>query len=400
MTSAGEKDPLKSQAILTVRVETRSHRLRNQMEGIVASVGGLRVKSIDEKGGCDLFIVDSDEQNKELKFVNNIISSGVAREVFLTSQDKSPDILIEAMRVGVKEFIPQPIQEEDLRIALLKFKARAEKETAKVATAPARKGKIINVLGSKGGVGTTTVAVNLATGLAGTQGVRSVALLDMNLLYGEIPLFLGIDPTFDWMELAKNISRLDATYLMSTLHKHPCGVHVLPSPSKLIDESKITPQIIEQLLRLMHSMFDYVVIDGGQSFDEVSKMIMRMSDKVMLVTLLSLPCLINVKRLRSAFLDLGYPSEEKVEIIVNRFHKNSIVSLEEAEKNLEKKFIWTIPNDYQTTMSAINQGKPVMSLKNESPLIKNFLDFASIISGKSKAKKEGFSWFGHRRDKK
>jgi len=370
------------------------------MEGIVASVGGLRVKSIDEKGGCDLFIVDSDEQNKELKFVNNIISSGVAREVFLTSQDKSPDILIEAMRVGVKEFIPQPIQEEDLRIALLKFKARAEKETAKVATVPARKGKIINVLGSKGGVGTTTVAVNLATGLAGTQGVRSVALLDMNLLYGEIPLFLGIDPTFDWMELAKNISRLDSTYLMSTLHKHPCGVHVLPSPSKLIDESKITPQIIEQLLRLMHSMFDYVVIDGGQSFDEVSKMIMRMSDKVMLVTLLSLPCLINVKRLRSAFLDLGYPSEEKVEIIVNRFHKNSIVSLEEAEKNLEKKFIWTIPNDYQTTMSAINQGKPVMSLKNESPLIKNFLDFASIISGKSKAKKEGFSWFGHRRDKK
>lgn len=391
---------MESQSILTVRVETRSHRLRNQLEGIIASVGGLRVKSMDEKGGCDLFIVDSDEENKKLKFVNNIIASGVAREVFLTSQDKSPDLLIEAMRAGVKEFIPQPIQEEDLRITLLKFKARAEKEMGKAAAAPARRGKIINVLGSKGGIGTTTVAVNLATGLAAMPGVRSVALMDMNLLYGEIPLFLGIDPTFDWMELAKNISRLDATYLLSTLHKHPSGVRVLPSPSKLIDESKITPQTIEHLLRLMHSMFDYVVIDGGQSFDEVSKTIMRMSDKVMLVTLLSLPCLINVKRLRGAFRDLGYPPEEQIEIIVNRYHKNSIVSLEEAEKSLEKKFMWTIPNDYQTTMSAINQGKPLMTLKNESPLIKNFLDFASTVSGKSKSKKEGFSWFGHLRDRK
>jgi pilus assembly protein CpaE len=143
-----------------------------------------------------------------------------------------------------------------------------------------------------------------------------------------------------------------------------------------------------------------VVVDGGQSFDEVSKMIMRMSDKVMLVTLLSLPCLINVKRLRSAFRELGYPPEESVEIVVNRFHKNLIVSLEEAEKSLEKKFLWTIPNDYQATMSAINQGKPLISLKNESPLIKNFLEFASIVSGKSIAKKEGFSWFGYLRDKK
>lgn len=391
---------MESQLILTVRVETRSHRLRNQLEGIVASVEGLKVKSIDERGGCDLFIVDSDEGNRELKFISNIISSGIAREVFLTSLDKSPELLIEAMRVGVKEFIPQPIQEEDLRIALLKFKDRAEKERGQVATAPAHKGKIINVLGSKGGVGTTTVAVNLATGLAGTPGVRSVALLDMNLLYGEIPLFLGIEPTFDWMELVKNISRLDATYLMSTLHKHSSGVRVLPSPSKLIDESKVTPQTIEHLLKLMHRMFDYVVIDGGQSFDEVSKTIMRMSDRVMLVTLLSLPCLINVKRLRSVFRDLGYPPDEKVEVIVNRYHKNSIVSLEEAEKSLEKKFMWTIPNDYQTSMSAINQGKPLMALKSESPLIRNFADFASAVSGKSKVKKEGFSWFSHLRDRK
>jgi pilus assembly protein CpaE len=124
-----------------------------------------------------------------------------------------------------------------------------------------------------------------------------------------------------------------------------------------------------------------------------------MSDKVLLVTLLSLPCLINVKRLQTTFRGMGYPHDASVEIIVNRFHKNSIVSMTEAEKNLDKKFLWTIPNDYQTTMSAINQGKPLVALKTESQITRNFLDFASALSGKAQAKRNGVSWFKYLKDK-
>ena len=395
-----EKDMTTSQRILSVRIETRAQKLRKDLEELIASVGGMQIKDMSDPGGYDLFIVDiGEEHGKDLQFVANILSASVAGEVFLTSPKTSSEILIEALRIGAKEFFPQPLNGEEVKDALIKFKVRAQKDRVKVIAAPAKRGKIIDVLGSKGGVGTTTVAVNLATSLAGMEGVQSVALMDMNLLFGDIPLFLGIEPVFDWMEVARNISRLDATYLMSTLYKHHSGIYVLPSPSKLMDEYKITPQVIESLLKLMHTLFDYVVIDSGQSFDDVSKVIMRMSDKVLLVTLLSLPCLINVKRLQNTFRSLGYPHDANVEIVVNRFHKNSTVSMAEAEKNLDKKFLWTIPNDYQTTMSAINQGKPLIALKTESQISKNFLDFASALSGKAQAKRNGFSWFKYLKDK-
>jgi pilus assembly protein CpaE len=395
-----EKDTTMSERILSVRIETRSQNVRKDLEDFIAAVGGMQIKDMSDPGGYDLIIVDvGEEHGKDLQFVANILAAGVAGEVFLTSLKTSPEILIEALRIGAKEFFPQPLNGEDVRNALIKFKARAQRDRAKVIAAPAKRGKIIDVLGSKGGVGTTTTAVNLATSLASMEGVQSVALMDMNLLFGDIPLFLGIEPMFDWMEVAKNISRLDATYLMSTLYKHHSGIYVLPSPSKLTDEYKVTPQVIESLLKLMHTLFDYVVIDSGQSFDDISKVIMRMSDKVLLVTLLSLPCLINVKRLQDTFRTLGYPHDANVEIVVNRFHKNSTVSMAEAEKNLDKKFLWTIPNDYQTTMSAINQGKPLIALKTESPITKNFLDFASSLSGKAQAKRDGFSWFKYLKDK-
>ena len=395
-----EKDVTMSERVLSVRIETRSQNVRKDLEEVITSVGGMQIRDVSDPGGYDLFIVDiNDEHGKDLHFVANILTAGVAGEVFLTSSKTNPEILIEALRIGAKEFFPQPLNVEEVKSALIKFKARAQKDRGKVIAAPVRRGKIIDVLGSKGGVGTTTVAVNLATSLASMEGVQSVALMDMNLLFGDIPLFLGIEPVFDWMEVAKNISRLDATYLMSTLYKHHSGIYVLPSPSKLMDEYKVTPQVIESLLKLMHTLFDYVVIDSGQSFDDVSKVIMKMSDKVLLVTLLSLPCLINVKRLQTTFRGMGYPHDASVEIIVNRFHKNSIVSMTEAEKNLDKKFLWTIPNDYQTTMSAINQGKPLVALKTESQITRNFLDFASALSGKAQAKRNGVSWFKYLKDK-
>jgi len=95
------------------------------------------------------------------------------------------------------------------------------------------KGKIFTVFGAKGGAGTSTIAVNLATGMAQLKGNPSVALVDMNLLSGDVPLFLNMKSVFNWVEVARNISRMDATYLMTVLQKHASEVHVLPAPMKM-----------------------------------------------------------------------------------------------------------------------------------------------------------------------
>ena len=146
-------------------------------------------------------------------------------------------------------------------------------------------------------MGVTTIAVNLAAGLAGQDKSHSVALVDMNLNFGEIPIFLDIKSSFDWGEVVKNISRVDATLLRSILFKHPSGISVLASPAGLDGVNRITPEILEKLLEAMQETFDFTVVDGGQSVDDLSLKILEMADRSLLVANLSLPCLTNVKKL-------------------------------------------------------------------------------------------------------
>ncbi|MHC4454112.1 MAG: AAA family ATPase, partial [Planctomycetota bacterium] len=216
-----------------------------------------------------------------------------------------------------------------------------------------QKGKIINVFGSKGGVGTTTIAVNLAASLAEREDSSSVALIDMKPVFGEISTILNLETNFSWLEVTRNISRLDPTYLMSILTKHPSGVYVLPSPVELTKDDAVNPQALATLLRLMQTMFDFIVIDSGQSFDDSSREVIKISDTVLLVCELSLSCIINIKRLQDTFQKYGLLEEEKVGIIVNRFVRNSEISLKDAEESLSKKVMFSIPNAYKITMNAI-----------------------------------------------
>jgi pilus assembly protein CpaE len=223
----------------------------------------------------------------------------------------------------------------------------------------------------------------------------SVALIDMNLLFGEVPLFLDLEPAFNWGEVVKNIVRLDSTYLMSILTKHPSGLYVLPSPTGLDSCDAATPDVIEKILRMMQREFDYIIIDGGQSIDHLSLKILEMSDTVLIVSILSLPCLINVKRLIDTFWRLGV-QDEKFKIIINRYNKSSSITLNEAEKGLQKKIFWSIPNDYNATISAINQGKTLSVIAQKSEITKSLRDMTSKLIIKKNAPVEKRGFFGLR----
>jgi len=368
--------------VISVKLEIKDQKVRQDFEQVISSMEGFHLKKSNPVESCDLLIFEiGGDLKKELQLVQSIQASGTAREVFLTSSRFEPDLLLQAMRAGSKEFFPQPIKREEVKEALLKFKARGE--SLKLSSVKKKKGKIINIIGSKGGVGTTTVAVNLATSLIESKESPSVALIDMNLLFGEIPTFLNIESAFNWGEIARNISRLDSTFLMSILSKHSSGVYILPSPTGLDGVNVATPEIIEKLLALMRDIFDFIVIDGGQSLDNISLKILEMSDDVLLIAILSLPCLTNLKRLLWTFQRLGYPQEENIKIVISRHHKKSVISLKEAEQNLKKKIFWFIPNDFPTTMSAINQGKTILSVAHGTEISESFKDLASLFLEKS-----------------
>lgn len=370
--------------VQTVRLSVKNEKALAELERLIFSTPGYSIET-DDSAPCDLlfFEVTDVDVEKQFDFVKRAMSSGMTGQVFLLSGVTDPGILIQALKVGAKEFFTLPLKGEEVTKALLAFQAARMSVEKRPTAEPGKEGTIIYVVGSKGGVGTTTVAVNLAENLLDADSGKTVSLIDMNLLFGDIPIFLGMEsPLFDWAEVARNITRLDSTFLMGTLYKHPSGLHVLPSPTSIFETFSSGPEIMTKLLRLMRTMFDYVVIDGGQDLGEMAKATMRLADKVVIVTLLNLPCLINVKRLREAFLRLGYPSDDRVSIVANRSHKKSgNISVADAERTLKKKIAWAIPNDFPNTMNAINMGKTLSDVAPASEIRKEISKIADFFRG-------------------
>ena len=189
---------------ISVKLEIKNQKVREEFLEVISSVEGFQVvqRSYDP-AHVDLLIFEiGSDLEKEFQLIHSLQGLGTVGEVFLTSPHSDPAVLVQAIRTGAKEFFSQPINREEVRQALERFEERRGKSKGQ---SNAKKGLIINVTGAKGGVGTTTIAVNLAVSLAKAKSLQSVALIDMNLLFGETPLFLDIEPTYHWGEIAKNI---------------------------------------------------------------------------------------------------------------------------------------------------------------------------------------------------
>ena len=379
--------------VIPVRLEVRSKELGDTLGRIVSSTEGFRLHASGDAGPFELLILElGKDVEREFQIVQSFSSLGTVREVFLTAPQQDPKVLVRALRAGIREFFPQPVNEQEVRQALENFKQR--RDTAKENVRAERTGKIINVVASKGGVGNTTIAVNLAVNLAHLNRRQSIALVDMNLLFGEVPLFLDIKPSFHWGEVARNIARLDAMFLMSVLHRHSSGIYVLPSPTELNGTHQLSSDIIENLLALMKSIFDYTVIDSGHTTDDIALRALELSDTVLVTSILSVPCLTNLNRLTRVLYGLGFTPGETVRLIVNRYLKDGSISLKDAEESVRMKVSWTVPNDFRTTMSAINQGKSLSEVGMRSPVARSIRQIAMDLSDKGALEKKKGSFWG------
>lgn len=377
--------------MITCGLKVWSEVVARQLEEVISTLPGFKVQKAVALGPWDVVILEiTGEGGDEFDFARGALRSGMVKNVFLTSPGIDLDILKEALAIGAKGFFRQPIDKEEVKAALLGIREERQDNGKRRAR---KKGKIIDVIGAKGGVGATTVAVNLATSMLELEGVESVALVDISEPFGDIPLFLNMDRAANWAEVSKNIARLDATFLMSMLFRHPTGVFVLPAPEDIVEDGRI-PQVMETILGLMQTLFDYVIVDNGRSLGPASRSVLSMSDNVVLVTVLALPSLVNVRRFREVFRGLGYPAEEKVHVVVNRLTRKSDIQLGEAETTLRKKISWTLPNDYRVTMSAINQGKPLASVDRRAETNVKVRGLAAFLTGRKEKKQEKKRFFG------
>jgi pilus assembly protein CpaE len=363
--------------LVNVKVENR--QARKKLQDIIQSDPELRVQAFDKTRRPDLVIYElGDNTEADFQVLQSLMNSDALSEVFLTSNRTDSQLLLKAMRMGVKEFLPQPLNEQEVRQALAGFKARSGQS---VHTVAAERGKIISIMGSKGGVGTTTVAVNLAVSLAERKTEQSIALVDLNAVVGEIPLFLAVRPSYNWGEIMQNIGRLDSGFLMNIMVRHGSGLYVLPSPSKLNGYPGATPDTMQRILNVLRDMFDVVVIDGGQSMDNAHLKVIEMSDTLLIISILSLPCLHNTHNLLRSLKGLSILPRDRIRVVINRYLKKSDVSIRDAEESIKQEIFWSIPNDYKATMSAINQGKPLSRVGRKAPVTRSLTEMANYLVG-------------------
>ncbi len=230
--------------------------------------------------------------DRALDLVTRLNTDSPECNIFVVSSATDGNIVLRAMRAGAKEFLARPLRIEDLIEALNRLsERRAGKDQNK-----SRGSAVIAVAGASGGVGSTSIAVNMACSLARDPD-KSVALIDLDLCLGDADVFLDTIPDYTLVDVAQNVTRLDFSLLKRSLTKHSSGLYLLPRPVQIEDVALITPDNLARVLGLMKATFSHLVIDLSKGYTANDLAVMQMATAVLLVTQMDLPCLRNVVRL-------------------------------------------------------------------------------------------------------
>jgi len=310
-----------------------------------------------------------------LKLAQKITRTYPETILFATAPTATPDVIIQAMRAGVREFLMQPFKKNEL-VEAVNSVIRSKKQKLEKTS----KGKIITVHGAKGGVGTTTIATNLASVLAEHQK-KDVILIDLNLRLGNSALFFDIKPKYSLLDVVNNIDRIDKNLLKSTLPTHSSGVRILIGPSQIEEAESISASHIEQILTLFRDIFEFIIIDTNSEFDEVNIKALDEADKILTVSTLDIPSIYNTKRCMELFQRMGY-DQNKVLLILNRYSTFEEIDVKVIEKTVDYPIFWRIPNQaYSQILKSINAGIPISIMMPQSKISMNFLDIAKNLNG-------------------
>jgi pilus assembly protein CpaE len=358
----------------------------------------------------DLAIValDADKQ-KALQMIGELSVEHPKLPILTISHDHQA--LLQSLQRGAKYFLTHPVGLEDMLAAL----RRALGEAGGAADQQPSMGSmnrqtgassIIAVLGSRGGVGTTSLAVNLAATLASDPG-NGVALVDLDLALGDADIAIEVNgmENISIADLARNIERLDMNFLRRAMVRHEgTGLAILRHPLEIQEIGLLHEGHIERILNLLKISYSHLVVDLSKALLPTDMMAMRMADTILLTAQLELSSLRNVVRLvhlLSSEDNLG----EKVRIVLNRIGSEAVeegISLKKAEEVVGKPIYWQVPNDPKAMIAARVAGEPLVRHNPKSRAQQAILGLAQALSGKNPGTtpepkvKTGWNLFGRR----
>lgn len=292
--------------------------------------------------------------------------------LFVTAAEKNPDWILRLVRAGAGEYLTRPVDTQELSEAIQKVARLHTQRNGLIS----KRGAVIAVYNPSAGMGTTTIAVNLAATLV-KQG-KQVALIDLNLFSGDVTAFLDLTPRYTLSSLVAKKGQIDASLLKSVIIQHGSGVQVLNGPRDLVEADRISPELLQEVIAVLQSVFDFTIIDSGGPLFGCNLATFHCSDRVLFTTLLNLPALNNAKRYFAA-MDREGLGTDRVKLVVSRHNPKDDIKIADAEKILNTRNYLTVPNAYADASSSINKGMPLVTCYPRSPVTKAVEDLTKQL---------------------
>jgi pilus assembly protein CpaE len=335
------------------------------------------------------FDKDVDQAIEAAAYVQEMFSGKAS--LVASSASKDHELLLRSMRAGCNDFIGGKFDE----VAFGETLNRINQLWTTKAARNAVRGSVLTFFGTKGGVGTTTLAVHLAVYLVQCHGKR-VLLIDNRPQLGHVCVYLGIDGSrYNFHELVRNLSRLDSELLRGYIATHSSGLEVLSSPDTCVGRKATDPDSMAQTLDFLRGEYDYVIVDCPNSLDETTLAVIEASNQVYLISTPEIGAVRDLSRHVDS-LSQNEENAERIKVIINRFAAQHAVSLEQIEKAIRLPVFVKIPNCYAEVVRSGILGEPI-SPKQKSEFGMQLLKWAttlagpSLLMGEPAAKKSGFS---------
>ena len=380
---------------IVLLVASSDESFREMVRDNLVNVQGARVAAEYHEVSSNLYIrvLQDLERNPEAALVLDLASDTegslktlekvkqAAPDLYVIASNYSLDgeTVIAALRSGASDYLVQPVKRVEFRDAI----TRLERAPRRAASGTSKLGKVYTFLGAKGGVGTSTLAVNFAGVLA--QRKQNTVLIDLDWTANDCALQTGAAPQYTLQEVGENLGRLDQSLFEGFVSRDPLGFFLVGPPDALEQRPYFTEPMFREFSTFLVEKYDSIVVDAGRSLsDEVVLGALQCSSMIFLVTTQDLPSIRNAQRYIGALVRLGF-SQDQLKVVVNQYIRKpspSVATLEQIQQTLNQSVFYGIPQS-PAFLAAINKGRPLVSDRQMAPDIdrafRNFVDKATGV---------------------
>lgn len=363
------------------------------IEVIAKASNGREAVALAKQHRPDVILMDINMPDMDgITATEAIMTQDPSVQVIIMSVQGETDYLRRAMLAGAREFLTKPISADDLYKSIRHVHRLAATRPRTVVSSgggdtgpgggPESNGQIIAVFSPKGGVGTSTIAANLAVALR-QQTNKKVALVDANVVFGDLTVILNLRSDKTIIDIAQRIDDMDRDLLNDVMATHTSQVKVLLAPPDPQRGELVTADHLRAILDLMRHEFDYIVVDTPASFQDRSLAVLDMANRIVTLMTLEMHCIRNIKLFLEVADLLEYP-HEKVMLVLNKATNRTGIRAEDVEKTIQRKVLLQIGDAAQDMTLSINQGVPIVIAKPTHQIVRDLNNLARELAATAK----------------